>query len=200
MAGIKTPYFELVFPADFHSYPLLFEEVTKYSKYNQEYNQLIKNFIEEEKQSGGPDHKLIASHELNNYSTTDYKYVILHEMIFDESFRTNSYGNTMTQNNELSFYFFDRQNGTRYRIYGKTDIVVGRQDPKYPDIQPKKIEKFFKILKRIDKGLEKKGSDRTFKKELRRQKWITHPPQVIMWMGIAGLPVGLIVVGAITGG
>jgi len=177
----QLPYNQLVFPDEIHKYPLLF--ISEINNRKNEYNYTIEKFIEKQEKRGF-DHHLIEKTDLKKYNKNKYRYVVYPTFISVLTFYDR--GSRFSKN--ITYYFYDRQTGKRYRDFARSRTPNKEHfDPSYPttDLYPAETKNFTKDLSRIIRNLEKKGVEKTFRKE-----WnVERRAERVFYGGVIALPV-----------
>jgi hypothetical protein len=164
----NIPYVQLVFPKDIHKFPLLF--VSELEGEDNIYNPFIKKFILKQAKTRNINHKLILAKDLNNYAINEYKYQITPVYLNLTTF-SSEYGTHYSK--IVSFIIIDRETGKQYRPFASVrPISKSSYNAAYPNdqLKPVKTNDYFKKLEKIINGFENKGSSKTFKKELKKQR------------------------------
>lgn len=167
----QDPYFKLIFPADVNDYPLLF--VSEIDSFQNKYNHSIEKFIKKDNKRQ-PGHKLLTKEEFSTYSLIEYKYAVY------PTFVTVYNGSGSGSKSVISYFFYNRKNDTKYRVYAQAKHVPkGQFDKYYPqrNLKAEKPQNFPKDLLRIIRNLDKHGTKKTFEKEQVHQK----KDRIIFW-------------------
>lgn len=161
------PYSQLVFPNDINETTFLFLSNTEEDGYI--YDNYVDYFIVSQEGKRNSHHKLILEKDINKYSVIEYKYIV--KPVFLQLERISDYD--VSYSKVITYMFIDRVTGKNYRPYaGVKNLSKSMYDSNYPmkHLQPKNTKKFFVKLGSIINNLERKGSEETFRKELKKQR------------------------------
>ena len=160
----QVPYAQLVFPKDVNKKPLLFREIKGLYEQNviDRCSRYLSDFVYFQKEERGVEHKIIKRHEQIDESGA-YRYVVDHRSKIVRS------GSVMYES--LTFYFTDISTGEEYRDYALSQKTKDLNAPySEGDIYYVSAKYFFRDLEKTIESLDKVGSQKTYKKALKKQK------------------------------